>query len=398
MHKFILTIIVPIYNTEKYIEKCLNSIDPNNNKNIELIIINDGSTDNSLSIVMNILKKNNLKNYIIINKKNEGHGPAIQLGIEKAKGKYLRILDSDDWFEKEALLEHIDFLKKSDSTIVLTDYRRVIQINDNATKNYKYVMFKIDNLKTNEILKINLKNECNKYSSRQWNEFKKTNSFLILSNFVLPRISIKSDIIQKYKFSYPKNTNQTDVIYLFICRFLTDSVAYQPICLYNYFIGRNEQSANPSRNIKLMWKNTVSHWKILLSINEISNSEIANTPILKVYLRMYIRNQLLTYVRELQDWFDLYKIITNENSLPSGIENINSMFCIDYENLYNLIENILSVSEQKFILKKLNFKLAKIQYHNFKNNSILYNIIIYFLKNILFFKRIMFKIYVIIFK
>lgn len=167
MHKFILTIIVPIYNTEKYIEKCLNSIDPNNNKNIELIIINDGSTDNSLSIVMNILKKNNLKNYIIINKKNEGHGPAIQLGIEKAKGKYLRILDSDDWFEKEALLEHIDFLKKSDSTIVLTDYRRVIQINDNATKNYKYVMFKIDNLKTNEILKINLKNECNKYSSRQ---------------------------------------------------------------------------------------------------------------------------------------------------------------------------------------------------------------------------------------
>lgn len=347
---------------------------------------------------MNILKKNNLKNYIIINKKKWGHGPAIQLGIEKAKGKYLRILDSDDWFEKEALLEHIDFLKKSDSTIVLTDYRRVIQINDNATKNYKYVMFKIDNLKTNEILKINLKNECNKYSSRQWNEFKKTNSFLILSNFVLPRISIKSDIIQKYKFSYQKNTNQTDVIYLFICRFLTDSVAYQPICLYNYFIGRNEQSANPSRNIKLMWKNTVSHWKILLSINEISNSEISNTPILKVYLRMYIRNQLLTYVRELQDWFDLYKIITNENSLPSGIENINSMFCIDYENLYNLIENILSVSEQKFILKKLNFKLAKIQYHNFKNNSILSNIIIYFLKNILFFKRIMFKIYVIIFK
>lgn len=90
-----LSIIVPVYNVEKYLEECLESIYKIKNINFEVILVNDGSTDNSLEILEKY-KKNYEKITKIINKKNGGLSSARNVGIEQAKGEYLAFIDSDD--------------------------------------------------------------------------------------------------------------------------------------------------------------------------------------------------------------------------------------------------------------------------------------------------------------
>lgn len=92
-----LSIIVPIYNVEKYLKHCLESIFSQYNEQIEIIMINDGSKDNSLQIAMEFVAK--YPNVHLINQENKGLSVARNTGIKKAKGKYLLFVDSDDWIE-----------------------------------------------------------------------------------------------------------------------------------------------------------------------------------------------------------------------------------------------------------------------------------------------------------
>ena len=97
----LISIIVPVYNVEKYIEKCLDSIINQTYKNIEIIVIDDGSTDNSANICDKYTKKSNKLR--VIHKENGGISEARNLGISEAKGKYIIFIDSDDYIETEMI-------------------------------------------------------------------------------------------------------------------------------------------------------------------------------------------------------------------------------------------------------------------------------------------------------
>ena len=90
------SIIIPVYNSEKYIEKCINSILEQTCENYEVIIVNDGSTDNSIEIIKQLLHEANI-DWLVIDKENGGQGSARNLGIKYAKGEYLVVIDSDDY-------------------------------------------------------------------------------------------------------------------------------------------------------------------------------------------------------------------------------------------------------------------------------------------------------------
>lgn len=96
MPKF--SIIIPVYNVEKYIKKCLDSVFSQTYKDYEVIVVNDGTKDNS----MNIVKEYDVK---IINQKNQGLSEARNVGLKNAKGEYILFLDSDDYIEKDLLKE-----------------------------------------------------------------------------------------------------------------------------------------------------------------------------------------------------------------------------------------------------------------------------------------------------
>ena len=97
----LISIIMPVYNSQRYIRKSINSATNQSLESIELICINDCSTDGSLKLLKDFQKKDK-RIKIISNKKNLGPGLSRNIGIDVAKGEYVCFLDSDDWLEKDA--------------------------------------------------------------------------------------------------------------------------------------------------------------------------------------------------------------------------------------------------------------------------------------------------------
>lgn len=99
--KDLISVIVPVYNVQKYLKKCVYSILNQSYKNIEIILVDDGSTDKSPNICDRIAKKDD--RVIVIHKENGGVSEARNIGIEKANGEYICFVDSDDWLPKDSL-------------------------------------------------------------------------------------------------------------------------------------------------------------------------------------------------------------------------------------------------------------------------------------------------------
>lgn len=118
-----ISVIIPVYNTEKYIEKCLESLAGQTMQDFEVIIVNDGSTDNSKKVIKDYMKNSNL-DIRYLEKENGGLASARNYGVERALGKYISFLDSDDYLDKDLyknlekyMDENIDLIKFKMKTV-----------------------------------------------------------------------------------------------------------------------------------------------------------------------------------------------------------------------------------------------------------------------------------------
>ncbi len=156
-----ISIIVPVYNTEKYLNRCLESIISQSLKEIEIIIINDCSSDNSLEIIKKYIKKD--KRIILIDKiKNEGVSAARNSGIEIASGDYILCIDSDDWIESNYLKDMYEIAIKYDADMIITDFYF-----DYGEKN---IIYQFDQYEENKII-LNNKKIIKNLASREENGF-----------------------------------------------------------------------------------------------------------------------------------------------------------------------------------------------------------------------------------
>ncbi|XZJ41468.1 glycosyltransferase [Clostridium perfringens] len=112
-----LSIIIPVYNAEKYLDKCLDNIINQSFNNYEIILVNDGSTDNSEKIVDDYVNK--YSNIIKINKKNGGPGAARDEGLKIARGNYISFVDSDDYVDSNMLSYMMNYIKKYNCDIAI---------------------------------------------------------------------------------------------------------------------------------------------------------------------------------------------------------------------------------------------------------------------------------------
>lgn len=120
-----VSIVVPVYNVEYYLDKCLQSIVNQTFKDIEIIVINDGSTDKSEEICLKWQKYDD--RIIYVKKKNEGLGPTRNLGVSIAKGEYITFVDSDDWIERDTVECMYEAAKKSNADIVISDINYIVK-------------------------------------------------------------------------------------------------------------------------------------------------------------------------------------------------------------------------------------------------------------------------------
>lgn len=118
----LISIVIPIYNAEKYLEECLNSIKNQTYKNFEVIMVNDGSKDDSETICMNFLRSDSRFRYL--KKANGGVSSARNLGLDNVKGDYITFIDADDWVDENYLDLLITTVKKNHSDIVVSSYKQ----------------------------------------------------------------------------------------------------------------------------------------------------------------------------------------------------------------------------------------------------------------------------------
>ena len=136
MSEKILSVIIPSYNSKPYLDKCLGSlVVPELMDKIDVIVVNDGSTDGSESICEEYIEKYP-DSYSLINKETGGHGSAINAGAEKARGRYMKVLDADDWFLTESIPEFIGKLENASADVVLTCHH-TINITTGEIKNWR---------------------------------------------------------------------------------------------------------------------------------------------------------------------------------------------------------------------------------------------------------------------
>lgn len=170
----VLSIIVPIYNVEKYLKECIESILDQVVNNVEIILLNDGSTDESLNIAK--FYEERYSNILVVNKENEGLAPTRNLGMNIATGKYIMFLDSDDLLCENSLNNLIEFIENEKSNICI--FNGISFIDDNSEKKDE-IYFKINKdynyLNEDKKIKkiISLHSACFKIYS---NDFLKSNN------------------------------------------------------------------------------------------------------------------------------------------------------------------------------------------------------------------------------
>ena len=115
-----VSVVVPVYNVEKYVEQCVRSIMNQTYHNLEIICLNDGSTDGSLEILRKLEKEDS--RILVVDKENSGYGDTVNTGIRKATGEYIGIVESDDFAEPDMFEKLVSAAMKYDAEVVKANF------------------------------------------------------------------------------------------------------------------------------------------------------------------------------------------------------------------------------------------------------------------------------------
>lgn len=322
----LVTVVIPIYNTEEYLSKCLKSVLNQSYKNIEVILVDDGSTDNSPILCDDYSKYD--RRIKVIHKPNAGLSAARNSGIESATGKYICFIDSDDYIEKNMIEEmilqienyHADvcecgfFIHNKDNTII--DYSLLI-------KNLKYLNNRFDLL--NEYTTAGL-------TIAAWNKLYKTN------------------LLKHIKFTNECFKEDTDLIFRLCDKEASFTQVNKP--LYHY-IKRDSESLTAKKFSKRFF--TLSAWaeeksKYLLKkgkkYQDISDRLLFNSyvHILKYFLRDFNKNLIRKneYHKEIVEVYNkLIKLLISTNN-PNKFRDLKNI--IKLLNIY-IDKKIILLSE-----------------------------------------------------
>lgn len=198
-----ISVIVPVYNVEKYLDKCLNSLANQTYNNLEIVIVNDCSPDNSEKIIKEYCK--NYKNIIYVkNEKNSGLAYSRNVGLDNATGDYIGFIDSDDYVQEN----YFELLYKS-----IVDNKSDISVCD--------MKLVYENLGTEEI------SRCCETDEHELIDFVNNGLAASACNKLF-----KKELINKYRFSVGKVNEDIAVVIPTLCD--AKKISYTPNCYYNY--------------------------------------------------------------------------------------------------------------------------------------------------------------------
>ena len=218
--KKILSIIVPSYNMEALLEKDLQSlVITKRPERLEVIVVNDGSKDNTLSIARDF-EHHYPDIFIIIDKKNGNYGSCINDGLKAASGKYIKILDADDFVDTEAFEALVDCLEAVDADVVVNDYQKVYIGGKHKDFSYTFPAGKTVNI-------------ADIYSE---------DSF---STLLLPALTYRTSILKDMGYRQTEGISYTDMEWCYAPMTQMSTLYYFNRSVYMYLMGREGQTMDP---------------------------------------------------------------------------------------------------------------------------------------------------------
>ncbi len=338
-----ISVIVPVYNVEKYLAKCLDSILCQTFSNIEIICVNDGSTDNSRKILEEY--KNKDSRIIIVDKKNGGLSSARNAGMKVAKGEFFSFIDSDDWVDftmLEKLYKNMTFLDTDISICAVHQFDETNQKIDDSNPYY-----------TLEYFDSSFDNKSFSY--------KETKPFIMDVCVMAWNKLYRRSLIDKCQAEFPDGLIFEDGPFFFTIFFKTQKVSIVREFLYYYRVNRTGSIIQKAGKKFLH----------IIDVAEIMYNKIKDLPDFDDIKYIFFRKKVEDFIYRFEHLNPKYKSafakkmkkkssLVNENIFPSSM--VKGRFKYNYFLFKNLkTGSILYYEFQKYKIKSM-YKLMEILY------------------------------------
>lgn len=353
-----VSVIIPAYNTELYIENCIESVEKQTYKNFEIIIVNDGSTDKTLEKINKCIKKyNNIK---LINITNHGQGYGRNIALKNATGNYILFLDSDDFIEDITLEQCVKKIEEDKSDLVVFDWKEYFY-NRNR---YRYAnhddFFKnkiLENEQVTELFKIKHYFTVNKLYSKEFlikNNIKYGEGYIYEDNpfwvkivinakkvSLLPSPLYNVGIALKSTTRNDINTDKHYIGYISAVRETINSIKEKPDLdysdLYNYIMKKFNlyyKKRVPKQYKKQFLNDYIS---VMSEMVPLKSYNIRNS-----LIRIACKHDIFKKNKKMEFYF-LYKIFWIKRNMKIVLKKIKKSLKPDIENLRNNIRYLFNV-------------------------------------------------------
>ena len=261
----VLTLVIPTYNMEKYLHKCLDSLIIEDKKileTLEVLVVIDGAKDASSSIAHEYQDK--LPNvFRMIDKENGNYGSCVNRGLKEAKGKYIKVLDADDSFNTKELEQYLTLLLNTDADLVLTDF---IQVDED---NKPFANFQFKDVPQGTVFPFEKLPKAN-YKS-----------------MAMHAVTYKTENLRSINYIQTEGISYTDQEWIYKPFLTVKKVCYYKLFLYRYLVGRSGQTMDIKVRLKSMKQENIVLKSLIRTYSE--STSVDN------YHRNYLKERL--YVR-----------------------------------------------------------------------------------------------------
>lgn len=253
----ILSIIIPTYNMEALLPRCLESLvaAQGAEEYLETIVVNDGSKDNSLEVAQQYANK--YPNIVrVIDKTNGNYGSTINAALPVAQGKYVKILDSDDWFDTDVLSSYLNVLREKDSDMFVTHFtqigakiREVVKYNTMGREPYEYgKVYDLDEVLQGGYIRY----------------------------FLMHALTYRTELLREIGYRQTEGISYTDTEWSCYPTFYAKTICFCNLNLYQYNLDREGQTMDPkvmqksANQLQILTDNMIAYYEA--HISEVSES------------------------------------------------------------------------------------------------------------------------------
>ena len=228
-----ISFAVPCYNSANYMEKCVDSLLPCGD-DIEIILVNDGSTRDNTAEIADRLAEEHPGIVRAIHKENGGHGSAVNAGLAAAQGYYYKVVDSDDWLDKNAMDVIMPYLREQKS--------RAEEVGGNAAGTDmvigNYVYEKVFENSRTVMRYTNVFPTDKEFGWSDVGHFRSSQYLLMHS------VIYRTQLLRDMDLKLPEHCFYVDNVFVYVPLPHVQTMRYFDVDMYRYFIGRDDQSVN----------------------------------------------------------------------------------------------------------------------------------------------------------